>query len=384
MHTLPLEATTDGFTPSRLTVARQRRALTKKDLAGWAGLSSRAILGFEDGTISPSKQTVHQLAFALRFPPEFFSGNELELIDVNKPSFRARRAMTGELRRRALASGVIATQVISPQIARYCRLPAVNVPDLSDELPETAAAILREHWKLGQGPIGNMVHLLESRGVHVYWLAEESRCLDAFSLWRDEKPFVLLNANKQAGDRGRFDAAHELAHLVLHRRAEVIDGREIEAEADRFASAFLMPESQFRTESPRFPLYEVYFKLKERWGVSIQALVRRSKDLNLLTPWQYECACRDIAMRGWRTEEPVKIPREESKSHAQVMQILARKGLSLDVFARNTRLHKEDLCELMPLASRQQELVVELPVESFNAQTPQNEERRLQHLRLVG
>jgi len=88
-------------------------------------------------------------------------------------------------------------------------LPAPDLPDLRDEEPEVAASVLRQHWGLGERPIKNMVHLLESKGVRVYSLAENSVEVDAFALWHSKTPFVFLNTLKSA-EHGRFDAAHEL------------------------------------------------------------------------------------------------------------------------------------------------------------------------------
>src|SRR3546814_6566541 len=54
---------------------------------------------------------------------------------------------------------------------------------------------------------------------------EDTKNVDAFSCWRNGQPFVFLNTFKSA-ERSRFDAAHELAHLVLHRHGGP-QGREI-------------------------------------------------------------------------------------------------------------------------------------------------------------
>ena len=51
--------------------------------------------------------------------------------------------------------------------------------------PETAAMLMRQHWRLGDKPIKNMVHLLEANAVRVFSLAENTKAVDAFSLWRD-------------------------------------------------------------------------------------------------------------------------------------------------------------------------------------------------------
>jgi Zn-dependent peptidase ImmA (M78 family) len=93
-----------------------------------------------------------------------------------------------------------------------------------------------------------MIHLLESKGARVFSLAENSLKVNAFSVWRREKPFVFLNAMKSA-ENSRFDAAHELAHLTLHQDGSTT-GREAEDQANRFASSFLMPEGDILAHLP--------------------------------------------------------------------------------------------------------------------------------------
>jgi Zn-dependent peptidase ImmA (M78 family) len=123
--------------------------------------------------------------------------------------------------------------------------------DLSSETnPESAAEYVRDRWALGQQPIKNMIHLLESKGVRVFSIAVEAREVDAFSTWKGGVPFIFLNSYKSA-ERSRFDAAHELGHLILHRHGEP-QGRQAEIDANRFAAAFLMPKAGVLANAPKF------------------------------------------------------------------------------------------------------------------------------------
>src|ERR1700678_4270171 len=92
-----------------------------------------------------------------------------------------------------------------------------------------AARILRTEWQLGEKPVSNMIHLLESKGIRVFSLAENTVKVNAYSLWRRGKPYVFLNTFKSA-ESSRFDAAHELAHLILHQDGSVT-GRKAEDQA---------------------------------------------------------------------------------------------------------------------------------------------------------
>ena len=338
------------FAANRLTVARGRRKFTKKMLAEAVGVTGQAITSYEDQSLYPSEDTITRIAFAIDYPRTFFLLPDLELVGHEDATFRARRALKANNKYKAIATGVIATEILSVYLRSQFRFAVSDVPDLTGEEPEVAARIVRQHWKLGSGPIHNMVHLLESRGVELYWLNEEDSCLDAFSLWRGELPYVILNTHKQAGDRSRFDAAHELGHLVLHRQEKIVDGRKPEAEADQFASAFLLPSEQFRRESPRLPVLNQYLPLKRRWGVSIQAMVRRGRDLGVFTDWYYEQAIKQLSTLGWRIDEPAPLICEKSLLHNMVFDRLAAKQITPAQLAQSLHLPFSDITEIMPCA----------------------------------
>src|SRR3546814_15647567 len=111
-----------------------------------------------------------------------------------------------------------------------------------------------------------MIKLLESKGVHVFSLAEDTKNVDAFSCWRNGQPFVFLNTFKSA-ERSRFDAAHELAHLVLHRHGGP-QGREAETEANQFASALLMPHAALVSTIPSVIRLDQFLRAKHRCGLA--------------------------------------------------------------------------------------------------------------------
>jgi Zn-dependent peptidase ImmA (M78 family) len=173
---------------------------------------------------------------------------------------------------------------------------------------------------LGEKPISNMIHLLESKGARVFSLAENSLRVNAFSLWRREKPYVFLNTMKSA-ESSRLDAAHELGHLVLHQDGKTT-GRMAEDEANRFAAAFLMPKDDVIAELPYVHSLDQMIRKKGRWRVSVAALNYRLHKLNLTTEWQNRNFCIQIARSGYRTNEPNPLPRETSVVWQKVLQTL--------------------------------------------------------------
>jgi len=335
------------FAPSRLTTARLCRGLTMKAVADSIRVSPRTITAYEDGSTTPPETCVQLISKLLNFPFSFFYGAEVEDIPHKVISFRARRSLTARIRDLTLGRSRLATNFISPAFQAKFTLPTCDLvasPELRTD-PETAARQLRDHWKLGHGPIANMVHLLEAKGIEVYWLNVESPCVDAVSYSRDSKPYVFLNLAKEAGERGRFDAAHELGHLVLHpylhlllTEDDALEPHEIEMQADAFASAFLMPREQFMNEIPRNPTLDNFMPLKKRWGVSLQAAVVRAYHLKKITRWQYESTFKEISRRGWKKSEPNSFPREQSRIHELIYSRLASRGVKPFDFARSIDL----------------------------------------------
>lgn len=339
------------FYAKRLTLAREYAGINRKALAQELELSAQSITHYEEGERIPTPDVVQRIAFRLGFAEAFFYAGPIDLPGDAGVSFRSRYSLKAANRNKARATGALAHEIISPRLHKRFEMPALDVPDLSmAKSPEEAARLLRDAWQLGLGPIHNMVHLLESKGVEVYWTGEPVSNLDAFCLWRDGVPFVLLNQHTDAGERARFDAAHELAHLVLHRHVVEVDGPQIEAEANQFAAAFLLPADQFKFESPRLPAFNEYLRLKTRWKVSIQTMIRRGRDLGVFDDWYYEKAFKQLSINGWRTTEPGRIPREHSLLHKMAFDSMAAKKETPEDFARSLHLPAPSLFVIMPTA----------------------------------
>lgn len=127
---------------------------------------------------------------------------------------------------------------------------------------------------------------------------------------RTEEPFVVALDLDKPGDRLRFSAAHELGHVLIHTESRPLSREAREAEADTFASSFLLPrEAMLEELSPTLTLAG-YSRIKARWGVSMQAAIRRSFDLGIIDKDRYRSLQIQISSRGWRKVEPVDIPRE--------------------------------------------------------------------------
>jgi Zn-dependent peptidase ImmA (M78 family) len=269
---------------------------------------------------------------------------DVDALDVNAASFRSLTAMSAKERDAALASGVLALELADWINARF-NLPKPDLPDLRYQNdPAAAARSARHYWSIGEKPIGHLVKLLESKGVRVFSLAENTRNVDAFSYWRNGEPFIFLNSVKTA-EHSRFDAAHELGHLLLHRHGGP-QGREAEHQANLFASAFLMPKADVEAQVPYVASLNELIKGKRRWGVSLYALVYRLHKLGKITDWNYRHYCIKIE-REFGNTEPNGMAHEKSAVWQMVLTELWRDGITRHHIADQLNLPRQEVDTLL-------------------------------------
>ncbi|MGH8294615.1 MAG: ImmA/IrrE family metallo-endopeptidase [Acidimicrobiales bacterium] len=333
-----------GFTPERLTVARERRGLSRAGLARVAEVAERSIRNYEAGEDEPRDSSLRALASALDIPAEFLSGPPLEGLGETAASFRAASKLPVYRRRAALAAGSFAMH-LAAYVAERFELPEIRTPDLAGYEPELAADAVRASWGLGSGPAPNLVRLLESKGVLVFALAEDCRELDAFSFWRWGRPFVMLNTMK-SGERGRLDAAHELAHLVLHRHVPEVT-KEHEDEAQSFAGAFLLPRSSVLASGACGAGLRQVLEQKKVWRVAATAYTRRLHQLDLLSDWQYRSLMIELTKRGYRSGEPDGMQRESSQLMHMILSELRRDRIGINRLADELQMSAGDVRSLM-------------------------------------
>lgn len=331
------------FNAGRLSLARARRGMTAKALAESAGVGVDTITRLEKGRNEPEPETIEKLGEALSYPPSFFMGEDIEEVDIGAVSFRSFSKMTARERNAAIAAGSLGL-LLNGWIEDRFGLPEPDFPDeLSDETdPEVAAIRLRQHWGIGQQPIGNLLGMLETKGIRTLSLSENTASVNAFSFWRGGKPYVFLN-NFKSAESSRFDAAHELGHLVLHRHGDPKGDRSLEKEANSFASAFLMPADDVRSRLPRVISTEIILKAKLRWRVSAMALAYRLHHIGRLSDWQYKSICIDLSRRGYRSGEPIGIERETSVVWKKVLTLLWQEKVTREDIAGELGLPLDEL-----------------------------------------
>lgn len=304
---------TSAFEPGRLRLARELKEWSQVDLAARLDVTPAAVSQFESGVTRPGSDALRRMSGALGVPTEFFF---LPVTGTHDGFFRSLRRTSVSHRRRARALAHIAHDLAVT--AGTSALPPVSVPQIpvtSLEAPrgelEEAARQVRREFGMPSGPVPNVADSLEKQGILVIRLPLDTADVDAFSLPFHDRPIVVLGADKNDRARSRFDGAHELGHLVVHGE-QVWGMKEVEHQAHAFAAAFLMPTEDIWDELPARADWPSLFHLKQKWQVSLAALLMRARTLGRMTENNYLTAVKYASARGWRRIEPVPLGKPES------------------------------------------------------------------------
>lgn len=315
---MPTDSPTDrGLpVPARIRLARDLRGITQdetvaamKDPISSAGLSQ-----IESGKVRPLDATLDDLAGALDVPVEFFYAQWGAASADDRQQgifFRDLRATPAGERRRALALAVLLSDLVEA-IEHYVRLPQLRIPehpvspDAGRDDVEAVAERVRRDLELGYEPIRHAVREVERLGVPVARLSMGHRQIDAFSVPLGHRPVVLLANDKDNYVRSRLDVSHEVGHLIMHCGRSERD-RSMEQQAHAFAASFLFPAHVAVEDLPRRldgKGWARIAELKRRWGMSMAALIRRARDLKMLSEDEYRNGMKYMSARGWRKREP--------------------------------------------------------------------------------
>jgi len=317
-------------------------------LAAWVDKSATAVAAWESGAKRPTAAHVAQLALSLSVDPGFFAVRPDDVTTLSTtPHFRSLRSTSQLARDQAFAYGQLAVDIAS-SLERHVELPVADVPswpvtidNREGDGPEHAARLVREQWSIGAGPVGHLVRLLENHGILVVFSPPQTASVDAYSFDSRLRPVVVCNPIKRDYYRQRFDVAHELGHLVMHGDADP-GGRIVEEQAHRFASELLMPTTEIRELLPVTMggnTWKTLGKLKEQWGVSMQALLFRARRLGRLGEVSYRNAMTTISARGWRRDEPGLMGTIEQPSLLpKTLELLAHEGISEDTLVAQCRV----------------------------------------------
>ena len=122
---------------------------------------------------------------------------------------------------------------------------------------------------------------------------EASKDFDGLSGFINKKnPIIVLNKNFPS-ERLRFTAFHELSHLLLS-FDDIFSQKEIENFCNLFANEVLIPSKQFikllGASRKEISLQEL-IPIQKQFGISIDALMYKAKEINIITDNRYKGYC---------------------------------------------------------------------------------------------
>jgi Zn-dependent peptidase ImmA (M78 family)/transcriptional regulator with XRE-family HTH domain len=296
--------------PQMIVVARESQGISQWELAGRASIRQPTLSRYESGLLEVPEADLKRLVRALDFPPAFFEQTD-RVYGFGGACFyhrKRRRIAIGELRRIQAKLNVFRFQLQrllrGVEVKTDCSL--IQLPPEDCGGPAGVAQAIRRLWNLPLGPVDSVISTVEHAGAIVYSWDFGTSNLDAISQVAPDSPPIIFTNSRIPADRLRFTLMHEIGHLVMHESYSPT----MEQEADEFASEFLMPASEIRSELRKLSMPRLA-ALKERWKVSMQALIRRARDVGQITDRQYRSFCTRMSMLGWRVDEPVDIPSEQ-------------------------------------------------------------------------
>ena len=359
----------ERFVPARLTEAREARGLTGVALADMVGLTPVTISAYEHGRFSPKAESLQGIARTLNFPVAFFTLPHLLQAGERRPVFWRKLGAATKTSRMKCQHRLSWLLSISDYLSHFLELPEVTLPTLklpapdlrlTDEHIETLAQDARSAFGLGNGPIHDVLLLLENSGVVVSRFNFESDGLDAFSHWgQDGRPYIAIGTEKRSLARLNANALHELAHLILHSGVTWTEFRLsknhkiLEQQARHFASAFALPTEAFTSElwAPTLNAFEA---LKLRWHVSMGMMIGRCGELGILSDDQIRWMWIQYSRRGYRKKEPLddQMPEVTPRLLRRSIEMLVNDGLrSRDDIRADLALPDaviEELCSVKP------------------------------------
>lgn len=296
----------------RLKSARKMAGLSLAGLAEKTGnmITRQAINKYELGKMDPSSEVLSALSRALGIKPDYFFRDPS--VNLSNMKFRKKSKLSVKesesVKHRTLEfleRYVEIEDILQDKAVFKNPIPNKLRKVTTYQSVEIAAETLRESWKLGMSPLYNLVELVEDKGIRIYEI-EASDGFDGISAWADDTPIIAVNL-KTDSVRRRFTISHELGHILLEfEDEEDLKGRE--KLCHTFAGAFLLPREVIFGElgskkRSKIAILELE-KLKEIYGISIQAIMVRIYNLEIIGDQTYKKFWVVVNAWGWKKNEP--------------------------------------------------------------------------------
>jgi Zn-dependent peptidase ImmA (M78 family)/DNA-binding XRE family transcriptional regulator len=328
----------------RIKQARELRGLTQTELANRLKVTQGRVAQIEGEFRDVADSVIAEIAYHTELPLSYFSKEPENWLSSGSLLFRARtsiskREITQSLRDAEHVFG------LAHSMAKDLDIP-VTLRTLAGDPREAARKTRLMLGISATEPIHNLIRILEGAGVWVLTIAA-MKGRDAFCCWVEMNgrviPVIIISPDCP-GDRLAMNVSHELGHLVLHKSSLGRLSPVLEKEAFAYGAELLMPEAGIRVDlQPPISLTRIA-RLKPKWGVSIQALIRRAYDLNVISERQYRYLFMQLSSKGWRTTEPVPITPEKPRLLKKMAEVAFGSPLPIErIAAASDMLPKEVL-----------------------------------------
>lgn len=356
----------NGFVPERLLQVLAARRLSQVQLAAMVGVSPPTVSKWRSGQQAPEAETLARLASVVNVSPEWFTRPIPP--KPSTPMFRS-AASAHVAARQMLEARLEWAQEIALRLSALADFPAVKLPSYKflslDQIGEAdieaAALECRDLWRLGRGPVPDVALALESAGVILVREETGVAQIEGLSAWSVplQRPLVLLAADKANGFRSRVDAAHELGHLVLHKHIQPATDRhqhnEMERQAHRFAGAFLLQAESFSAEIRTPVTLDSLLLLKQRWGVSVAAMIMRLAALGIVDEDEKMALFKRRSARWGAKSEPgdgARAPEQPRLLKRTIDLLVSSSVMPLEGVTRDLGLSSHDIVMLAGLPER--------------------------------
>jgi Zn-dependent peptidase ImmA (M78 family) len=288
--------------PEMIVLARLASGQTQTECADRIGISQAKLCKLEDSlTTTIRSESLAKLAELTGYPTDFFiqPGHRQSL---GEGFFRKRASLPAKVANRMEALVNIKRMEISKLVHKieieHKERPAWDTDDFKGGAREIARH-LRHYWNIPNGPIKDLVEIVEDAGCVVLFFDFGTPKIDGLTVYCDNGvPLMLLNPNVSYV-RQRATLSHELGHVIMHR----MPNGNMEKEAFEFASEFMMPEQEIRPAM--FPMnLERVARLKIKWRTSMQWILKWANSIGALSDSYYRVLMMKISRNGWRKIEP--------------------------------------------------------------------------------
>jgi Zn-dependent peptidase ImmA (M78 family) len=345
------------FNPDMLALARDARGVTQAELVTLlqGAMSQGKLSKIENGLISPADDDVSALARALGYRTEFFFHPHVRRAEP--PTYHRKRQKLSkrdwtQIYAKAEILRISAAQFLkSVELAPRSPSPPPIDPDEHNGNIEAIALAVRQFWRMPRGPVEDVTSLLENAGIIVIGFDFGTDLCDGFSQHASEgMPPVIFVNTRQPKDKLRFTLSHELGHIVMH----LLPNPDMEKQANRFASEFLMPTADIAKDLYNLSI-EKFMALKKFWKTSMQSLILKAHSANRMSDSAYRYYMIAMSKRGWRTKEPVELSNVRESPRVLLQLVNAHLGplnYGLDEMGMLTGLRASEIEEFFDLTAR--------------------------------